>query len=73
MAGTPPHRPDRAGTEIERKISMKQVKVTFIWKGDCTFEVPDDWTVPSTLSGFTSEQLDEVSPVTAELVDWKKA
>lgn len=27
--------------------------------------------VPSTLGGFTEEQLDEVSPLLAELVDWE--
>ena len=44
--------------------------VTFIWKG--TYDLPDemDGQIPSTLSEFPPEFLEEVNPTTAELVDW---
>jgi hypothetical protein len=43
--------------------------VTFVWKA--TFDLPEGMdSVPSTLDEFPMEFLDEVSPATAELVDW---
>jgi hypothetical protein len=49
---------------------MKKVTIEVTWKGDVTFEVDDDWQCPSTLDGFSEEQLEEMTPVLAELVDW---
>lgn len=44
--------------------------VTFVWKA--TYDLPEELEgqIPSTLDGFPAEFLEEVSPVTAELVDW---
>lgn len=50
---------------------MKTVKITCTWKSYHDIEVPDDWTVPSTLGGFPPEALDEMTPVLAELIDWE--
>jgi hypothetical protein len=50
---------------------MKTITVTFVWKSSVRMEVPDGFKVPSTLDGFPEDVLEEVTPLTAELVDWK--
>lgn len=52
---------------------MKHIQVEFIWRQIVTLSVEDDWTIPVHLDDFTDEQLEEVSPVFAELVDWGRA
>ena len=50
---------------------MKEIEITCKWESRHLIEVPDDFVVPSTLSGFPPEALEEMKPTTAELVDWE--
>lgn len=49
----------------------KEVEVLFTWRGRVRFEVPVDWEVPDVLDGFEDWMLEEITPDTAELVDWE--
>jgi hypothetical protein len=50
---------------------VKTITITCTWRSTHEIEVPDDFVVPSTLSGFPPEVLDEIDSHTAELVDWE--
>lgn len=50
---------------------MREVRVTATWRSTHIFEVDDDWEVPNTLDGFDEDQLEELTPVASELVDWE--
>lgn len=49
---------------------MKEVTIHCTWKSDHTVEVPDDFEVPGSLSDFPEDVLEQLTPLTAELVDW---
>ena len=48
----------------------KTVTIRCRWESSHEIEVPEDFTVPSTLDGFPAEALEEMTAETAELVDW---
>lgn len=48
----------------------KEIEVTCHWRSYHIFEVDDDWEDNGSLDNFTEDQLDDMTPVTAELVDW---
>lgn len=50
---------------------MKLITLEVTWRTLETFEVDDDWRCPSTLDGFTEEQLDQMTSQNAELTDWE--
>lgn len=50
---------------------MKTVQVEFIWRTVEDLEVPDDWEIPTQLSGFPQDQLLAISSATASLYDWR--
>jgi len=49
---------------------MKEITITCTWQSSHAIEVPDDFEVPDTLSGFPADALEQMTPLTAELVDW---
>jgi hypothetical protein len=50
---------------------VKELRVECTWVSTHVITVPDDFEIPSTLSGFPPEALEEMKPTTAELMDWK--
>ena len=50
----------------------KEITIRCKWESSHTVEVPDDFTVPSTLAEFPDDVLDELTSDTAELVDWER-
>ena len=49
---------------------MKEIMVYLIWRSEVTLEVPDDFEWTGSLDDFTENQLEEMDPRNAELVDW---
>jgi hypothetical protein len=54
---------DEDGTE--------EITVTCTWRSHHVITVPRGFQIPSTLSGFPPEALEEMTSHTAELVDWE--
>ena len=50
---------------------MRTIRVTCTWKSDHDIEVPDDFDDTGHLGDFPQEALEEITPVTAALTDWK--
>jgi len=51
---------------------VKTITITCTWETTHEVEVPDDFVVPSTLSGFPEDVLDEMRcDGTESLVDWR--
>jgi hypothetical protein len=50
---------------------VKELRVECTWRSTHVITVPDDFEIPGTLSEFPPEALEEMTPITAELVDWK--
>jgi hypothetical protein len=48
----------------------RTVRVTCTWQSSHEIEVPADWEMPSSLDGFPAGALEEMKPLTAELIDW---
>lgn len=50
---------------------MKTITITATWKSYHEVEVPDDFVVPSNLSDFPEDVLEEITSDVATLVDWE--
>lgn len=50
---------------------MRTVRVRCTWRSDHVVEVPDDFEDTGNLEDFPAEALEEMTPVAAELTDWK--
>jgi hypothetical protein len=50
---------------------MKEITIHCTWRSDHTVEVPDDFEVTGNLSDFPEDVLEQLTLLTAELVDWK--
>ena len=50
---------------------MKTITVYMTWRNSVDVEVPDDFTIPSTLDSFPEDVLEEMTSQGAELVDWE--
>lgn len=50
---------------------MKTITIRCTWESVHDIEVPDDFEVPTRLSAFPEDALEEMSSHTAELVDWE--
>jgi len=48
----------------------KEITITCEWRSTHVVEVPDDFTIPDTLSGFPEDILEELTANNAELLDW---
>lgn len=50
---------------------MKEITITCTWRSTHAVEVEDDFEVPSNLSDFPDDVLEELTSDTASLVDWE--